>query len=85
MQELSNEDIQTLTANNFKPNINDLPYHSKSVERNAKLVSEASRISYGFESRHKGIIAKALSRNLRPSFSSKGDYCQSYEELNCKL
>ena len=25
LQELSNKDIQTLTANNFKPNINALP------------------------------------------------------------
>ena len=47
------------------------------------LMSEALRISYGFESRHKGIIAKVLSRNLRPPFSSKANYCQSYEDLNC--
>ena len=64
------EDIQTSTANNFKPNINNPSYHSKNVERSVKLVLEASRISYGFESRHKGIIAKVLSRNLRPSFTS---------------
>jgi len=79
--ELSNEEIKSCIDNNVKPDIPDLPSHAQSVERSVKLVSEASRTSYGFESRHKTIVAKILSRNMRPSFSSKGHYQQCYEEL----
>jgi len=57
------------------------PSHSQSVERSVQLVSTASRQFYGEESRHRSILCKLLSRELRPVFQSKGSYQSSYEEL----
>ena len=79
--ELSNTEIESCLNNDLKPDIPSLPSHSQSVERSVKLVSEASHVSYGLESRHKTIVAKILGRNMRPSFSSKGYYQHCFEEL----
>ena len=49
----------------------DILFHSQSVKRSVKLVSEASHICYGFDSRHKAILAKVTSRKIRPMFASK--------------
>lgn len=59
----------------------DLPSHSQSVERAVKLTSETSHTVYGLESRHTHILAKALSRQMRPSFASKGSYSEHYDDL----
>ena len=79
--ELSNLEIESCLNNDLKPDIPSLPSHSQSVERSEKLVSEASYVSYGLESRHETIVAKVLGRNMRPSFSSKGYYQLCFEEL----
>ena len=65
----------------LKPDIIDLPSHSQSVERCVKLVSEASHYVYGFENRHKSILAKVFSGQKRPEFTSKGYYCQDYDDI----
>jgi len=59
----------------------DLPSHSQSVERAVKLTSEASAIVYGQESRHRHIIAKVASHQMRPAFDSKGSYAESYDDI----
>ena len=80
-QRFSDEDIYTFIKSKIKPNIQDLPSHSQSVERCIKLVSEASNTVYGFEARHKSILTKLFSRKIRESFMSKGYYSQSYDNL----
>lgn len=77
----SDEEIQTFINKNIKPDIPNLPCHSQSVERSVKLVTEASHSVYGFEVRHRSILTKQLSRNMRPAFMSKGHYSQSYDHL----
>lgn len=78
---LSEEEIRSYMNTNTKPDIADLPSHSQSVERSVKLVTEASHTVYGFDARHKSIVAKVLSRKMRPAFMSKGYYSQFYDEL----
>ena len=78
--ELSNMEIESCLNIDLKPDIPNLPSHSQSVERSLRLVSEASHVSYGLESRHK-TIAKVLGRNMQPSFLSKGYYQHCFEEL----
>ena len=79
--ELSNMEIESCLNNDLKPDIPNLPSLPQSVERSVKLVLEASYISHGLESPHKTIVAKVLSRNMRPSFLSKGYYQHCFEEL----
>ena len=85
LEEITDSEITVLINESKKPDIADLPSHSQSVERSVKLVSEACQNTYGIESRHKTIMAKLLSRKIRPSFMSKGHYCHSYEELESDL
>jgi hypothetical protein len=80
-QHLSDEEIQSFMDTNTKPDIPDLPSHSQSVERSVKLVTEASHTVYGFDTRHRSILSKVLSRKMRPAFMSKGHYSQSYDSL----
>ena len=79
--ELSNMEIESCLNNDLKSDIPSLPSHSQSVERSVKLVSEASHVTYGLESRHKTIVAKVLGRSMRPSFLSKSYYQHCFEEL----
>ena len=64
-----------------KPQLPNLPIHSQSVERVVKLVTEASENFFGYESRHRAIQTKVLSRKCRPSYQSKGSYEESYEDI----
>ena len=80
-QLFTDEEIISKISSEEKLEIPDLPSHSQSVERSVKLVSEASNCVYGFESRHRHILAKNLSRKHRKSFISKGYYTQSYDDI----
>ena len=51
-----------------------LPSHSQGVERAVKMVSEVSMKVYGFEARHEYLNVIVESRELRPAFTSKGQY-----------
>jgi len=75
------EDLIECQANNTLLNLPDLPAHSQSVERGVKLVTEASHGHYGYDNRHKAILAKITSRKMRPMFTSKGSYSQAYDSL----
>ena len=79
--ELLNTEIESCLNNDLKPDIPSLSSLLQSVERSVKLVSEASHVSYGLESRHKTIVANVLGQNMRPSFSSKSYYQLCFEEL----
>ena len=59
---LSDDVLKSCIEMSLKPDIIDLPSHSQSVERCVKLISEASNYVYGFENRHKSILAKVFSR-----------------------
>jgi len=74
--------LQTALINGEMLELPDLPAHSQGVERAVKLVSQASHTVYGLESRHKHILAKTLSREMRPSFISKGYYKESYDNMD---
>ena len=78
---LSDDVLKSCIEMSLKPDIIDLPSHSQSVERCVKLVSEASHYVYGFENRHKSILAKVFSGKKRPEFTSKGYYCQDYDDI----
>ena len=77
----SDQDLQEALRSGSKLELLELPSHSQSVERAVKLTSEASLVIYGTEARHKHILAKALSRQMRPAFASKGSYSENYECL----
>ena len=57
------------------------PAHSQSVERAVKLVSQMSRSVYGYENRHRSLLALLKSRELRPPFESRGHYSCSYDDF----
>ena len=78
---LSHDDILAHIDMRTMPKLPPLPSHSQSVERSVKLVSEASRAVYGFDSRHKFILTKMLGREKRPFFWSKGNYKQNYDDI----
>ncbi len=79
--DLTDSDIESHRANFTKPQLPNLPIHSQSVERAVKLVTEASEKFVGYESRHRAILTKVLSRKCRPNFESKGKYEESYSDL----
>ena len=80
-ENFSDQEFQEALNNGTKLFLPDLPSHSQSVERAVELTSEASHAVYGLESRHKHILAKCHSRQMRPSFASKGSYSANYEEF----
>jgi len=57
------------------------PAHSQSVERAVKLVSHMSSSVYGYENRHRSLLALLKSRELRPQFESKGHYSSRYDDF----
>ena len=61
IKHFSTKKLRLFTDNGIKTHIADLQSHPKSVERNVKLVTEASRVGYDFESRHLTILAKIKS------------------------
>ncbi len=79
--DLTDNEIALHRANRTKLQLPNLPIHSQSVERSVKLVTEASENFVGYESRHRAILTKVLSRKCRPSFESKGKYEESYSDL----
>lgn len=81
IKNMSSEEIQNCLTNLVRPTLPDFPSHSQSVERSVKLVSSASQQVYGFESRHASILTKVSSRKMRPSFTSKSYYSQSYDDI----
>ena len=68
-------------ANNSLLKLPDFPSHSQSVERSVKLVAEALHSYYGFDQRHKSIMAKITSRKMRPMLASKSSYSQTYDSI----
>ena len=60
----------------------DISFHSQSVERSVQLVSEASRICYGFDGRLNAILAKVTSRKMRPIFTFKGACFQNSDTFD---
>ena len=75
------EDQMMIHANNSLIKLPGLPSHSQSVERSLKLVTEASQSYYGFENRHKSIMAKNTRRKMHPKFASKGSYSQTHDSI----
>ena len=73
--------LQEALLNGSKVELPDLPSHSQSVEQAVKLTSEASHTVYGLEARQNHIIARTVSRQMRPSFASKGSYTEHYDGL----
>ena len=57
------------------------PSHSQSDERSVKLVSEASKVVYGFDNRHKTNLTKVQSRIVWPHFMSKWYYSKNYDDF----
>ena len=57
------------------------PSQSQSVERSVKLVSEASKVVYGFDNRHKTNLTKVQSRIVWPHFMSKWYYSKNYDDF----
>ena len=80
--EFTKQVLQDALLYRNKLDLPDLPSHSQSVERAVKLTSEASHMVYGLESRHKHILARQMSRSLRPSFASKGSYNANFDEMD---
>ena len=52
----------------------DYSLHTQAVERAVKLVSEASKVVYGPEARHKLILSRIKAREIRPAYDTKKDY-----------
>ena len=79
------EDLKKFKENpsNLSAYLPKLPSHSQSVERAVKLVSAASSVVYGEESRHKTIVIQSKCHKIRPAFESKGQYQAGFEELFC--
>lgn len=50
-EKLLENEIQAYLINNTKLDLPDFPSHSQSVEREVKLISDASHIVYRFEER----------------------------------
>ena len=65
-KDISTEDLMLYHANNGLLMLPDLPSHSQSIERGVKLVTEASHSYYGFDNRHRSIMAKITRRKMRP-------------------
>jgi hypothetical protein len=80
-EHFSDRDLRDALENGTELKLPDLPSHSQSVERAVKLTSEASANVYGQESRHRHILAKVASRQMRPAFDSKGSYAESYDDI----
>nr|XP_047136095.1 uncharacterized protein LOC124813286 isoform X1 [Hydra vulgaris] len=71
---LKDDKIDALIATKEVPNLPEFPSHAQSVERAVKLVTEASHQVYGREARHKYILTKLKSREIRPYFETKNDF-----------
>ena len=73
-ENISDQALQEALLNGSKLVLPDLPSHSQSVERAVKLRSVAAHTLYGLEeARQNHIIAKAVSREMRPAFASLRD------------
>ena len=78
----SENELRESLMNGTKLDLSDLPSHSQCVERAVKLTTEASQSVYGFEARHRHIIAKVLCHKLRPSSSSsKGSDMELFDSI----
>ncbi|XP_065659644.1 uncharacterized protein LOC136083793 [Hydra vulgaris] len=80
-EHILSQHLQESLLNGTKFELPVLPSHTQSLERAVKMTSEACHTVYGIEARHKHIIAKKLSRQKRPNFSSKDSYCQKYDDV----
>ncbi|XP_065653685.1 uncharacterized protein LOC136080671 [Hydra vulgaris] len=71
---LKDDQIDALIATKEVPNLPEFPSRAQSIERAVKLVTEASHQVYGREARHKYILTKLKSREIRPHFETKNDF-----------
>ena len=71
---LKDYEIDALIASKEVPNLPKFHSKAQSIERAVKLVTEASHQVYGREARHKYILTKVKSREIRPAFEIKTDY-----------
>ena len=68
----SNEDLFAQIDNPGRGlQVPDVPYHTQSVERHVKLVSEVSSRVYGFRNRHHEILNTLQSQKEMPKFDNK--------------
>ena len=70
LQGLTNMEIEAFWENQL---ILEHPCHNQAVERNIKLVTEASAAVTGFEKRD-GLIQKIRSRRLMKAFNTKKQF-----------
>ena len=61
------------------------PNHTQSVERGVKIVTEASGVVYGFESRDGFIRARIASRCLMPKFDTKVQFSCNFPEQDVEV
>lgn len=76
--------IQNFQKMKFKHLFREADFHSHSqcVERSAvKLTSAAFHVVYGFEAKHRHILAKTLRHQVRSSFLSKGSYTENVDDM----
>ena len=69
---LSNEDL--LQCIDQQMEVPNYPCHNQAVERNVKLVTEASLSVAGEEARHGMVLSTITSRKNMPVFDAKQDY-----------
>ena len=58
----------------------DVPYHTQSVERHVKLITEVSLRVYGFKNRHHEILNTLQSRKEMQKFDNKRMFPLDYAE-----
>ena len=77
----TNDELLKSSMAGTKLELPKLPAHSQGVERAVKLTTEAPQVVYGQEARHKHILTKSLCHQIRPSFSSKGNYTEQFSSV----
>ena len=71
---LKEYEIDALIAIKEVTNLPEFPSHAQTVECAVKQVTEASHQVYGREARHKYILSKVKSREIRPAFETKTNF-----------
>ena len=81
MKDFSESELRESLLNGTKLDLLDLPSHSQTIERAAKLTTEALQTVYSFEARHQHITTKVLNQKLRTAFLSKGSYREQFDSI----
>ena len=81
IKHFSTDELHSFIDSSIKPDVADLLSHSKNVERNLKLLAEASGDCHGFESRRRIILAEINSQKMHLHFLSNGLYSQTYDAV----